>query len=214
MAIGRATSPSKGDPRICGAHLHLVWGATPILCQTPGSAAQHIKLTHKGVPQDPGTNYTWESIVQSKSLTGGYLCYFPVPGVLPSGCTAGITTQKVDVQDIPSNMDGDGNTIWDAMLNKQQTVLLPNAAVATTPGVLNEKTLLLFYCAYGIHDFLAQYSPEECLSLSSVTHFKGASKPRQLKRLSAVVADTCIQDCDMVLKMALAIQRLIVQSDP
>lgn len=206
--------PIKGIREYVGLICTMCDEPHPYCCQTPGSAAHHIKVAHKGVTQDPDKPNTRESVVQSKSLTGGYMCYFPVPGVLPSGRTAAITTQKAVIQDIPSNMDDDGDAVWDAMLNKQQTVLLPNATVTTKPGVLNEKTLPLFYRDYGLHDFLARYSPEECLSLSAITHSKGASKPRQLKRLSAVVADTFIQDCDMVLKMAPAIRRLIVQSDP
>lgn len=203
--------PLKGIRTFEGYICNLCPGPNPACFLTLGSAQQHKKTNHKNHKKTKGANRTRKGHIQSKSLSGGFVSFYPVPEPLPVEQTpAGANTQETR-----PILDLDSDAAWDAMMDDQQTALLPNSTRATTkPGVLDEKTLPLFYRDFRVHNFLSQQSHDECRSLCSIPERRGASVPRPLKRLYTAIADTFLQDCEMVLNMSPAVRRLIIQSDP
>lgn len=202
--------PLKGLQILEGIVCLLCKGSRPHCTSTMGSMEKHLQ-SHGKVKKGESTR---KSLVQSKSQTSSYVCWFPVPGETLPVQAAVANIRETGIQDILPDVDGDSDAAWDEMLDRQQTSLVPSSTAVIKPGVSNEKTLLPFHRDYRIHDFLSRHSYEECLSLASVTDCKQAIKPRRLKRLSGAVADTFYQDCEMTLQMAPSLRRLIVQSDP
>lgn len=204
--------PIEGVRKFIGVICNLCPGPNPACGLTWGSHKQHRKLFHKDQRGVAVEDAAHEGLIQSKCLLSSYTYYFPVPGALP----VLPTLVSGDSQATLPEIEGTSDAAWDAILDKQQSTLLLNSTnTATLVDVLNEKTLPPFYRDYKIHPFLSKHPHKECLALCNTSVRRGsAAIPREIRRLSAAVASTFLEDCEMVSNLSPAIRRTIAQCDP